>query len=116
MAGTKANKTSFKKGESPPKQKGMKNKTTIVKESLGLNRWQDMVNYVNGEGVEKYIQEMNKLTGRNYIIAYTSITEYIRPKLNRHTLEGELKKEITLNIVRGKPNTEQPSSGTGENS
>lgn len=35
---------------------------------------------------------------------------------NRHTLEGELKKEITLNIVRGKPNTEQPSSSTGESS
>jgi hypothetical protein len=76
-------KSSWKKGTSPIKAKGVKNKKTILKESLGLTNWNKLVSFIEHEGAEKMVEELQKLTGTSFSIAFQSITEFIKPKLSR---------------------------------
>jgi hypothetical protein len=100
--------TSFKPGERPTgRAKGTRNKTTILKESIGLASWEQLEGYLNTEGVSKLIQALECLEGLQYIKAYVSLMEYFKPKLSRHgqSLEGlpeGSKIEITLNLSEEK--------------
>ena len=96
--------TSFKPGERPTgRAKGTRNKTTLLKESIGLNSWEQLEDYLNTEGVSKLIQALECLEGVNYVKAYVSLMEYFKPKLSRHghsidKLPNSGIMEITLNL------------------
>lgn len=81
-------KTTWKKGEKPPvsKPKGAKSRSTKVKEALGLTGWERMCDYILNEGADKYVAEMEKLTGKDYHIAYNALTEFVKPKLSRQEM------------------------------
>ncbi|HRE52243.1 MAG TPA: hypothetical protein PK339_12525 [Flavitalea sp.] len=88
MAG--ATKGTWKKGRKPPvtRPKGSKNKRTLVKEAIGLDNWEGFEQFVRTDGATKLITEIKKLKGRNYVIAYQSLLEFIKPKLARQELTG----------------------------
>lgn len=71
-----------------PKGKSKEAKTR-VKEALGLTGWERLCNYILNEGSDKYIEEMMKLKGKDFNIAYNSLTEFVKPKLNRTTIVGD---------------------------
>lgn len=89
-------KSTWPKGQRPPVQrpKGSKNKKTLLKEAAGLSSWDKFKQFIENEGVEKCIQEINKLKGNQYLIAYGSLMEFVKPKLARTELSGDLKHEV----------------------
>lgn len=97
-----ASSTSFTSATAP-KGKSKEAKTKI-KEALGLTGWERLCNYILTEGAEKYVEEMMKLKGKDFHIAYNSLTEYVKPKLNRTTLSNDpdnplIPPSLTINII-----------------
>lgn len=70
-------------------KKGTKQKKTVLKESLGLTNWSKLRSFVENEGAEKLVTEMLNLNGKDFINAYTSLAEFVKPKLQRTTLLGD---------------------------
>lgn len=75
----------FKKGEKRAidagKKKGVKNKKTLILETFAKD-------IVDG-GMERFQTELNKLQGQNYVYAYLTLFEYVKPKLSRTTIQGD---------------------------
>ena len=98
------NDTSFKPGERKAgRQQGTKNKKTMLKESIGIDTWQQVENYLVTEGAEKLIDSMRQLKPGQFVYAYTGLLEYFRPKLSRQQLTAgtpgdEQEIVITMNI------------------
>lgn len=90
MAG-KGGRTSgtWKKGQNPVKKKGTRHKRTVLKESIGLSNWAKLKSFIENEGAEKLVSEMQGLSGKEFINAYSSLAEYVKPKLQRTTLAGD---------------------------
>lgn len=78
--------TSFKPGQNPTRKKGVKNKTTLVKEKLGLDGWERMCRYILNAGADKYIEELKKLKGKDFHVSYNALTEFVKPKLSRQEM------------------------------
>lgn len=74
-------KTGQKKLPNSGIKKGEKQKKTLILDNFAKD-------IVDG-GMEKFRTELNKLTGQNYVYAYLSIFEYVKPKLSRTTIEGD---------------------------
>lgn len=74
---------SFKAGKNKTggRQKGGKNKKTLVLQSFA-----EMI--IEG-GMEKFQREMNKLSGKDYVNAYLTLYEFVKPKLARAELKAE---------------------------
>lgn len=89
--------TTWKKGQNPTMPKGTKQKKTVLKESIGLKNWDQLKSFIEKEGAEKLVTEISKLNGKDYVIAYGMLAEYVKPKLNRVTLEGNPDKPIQVN-------------------
>lgn len=70
-------------------KKGTKQKKTRLKESLGLSNWQKLRSFIENEGAEKLVDEMLKLSGKEFITAYGTLAEYVKPKLQRTTVVGD---------------------------
>lgn len=96
--------TSFTSETAPKGKGGAKHDSTKVKESLGLTGWERLCDYILKDGADKYVEEMQKLKGKDFHIAYNSLTEYVKPKLNRTTLSNDpenplIPPSLTINIV-----------------
>lgn len=68
----------FKPGQSgnpKGKPKGTKSKKT--------KQWEDLSGHLLGKGADKFITELDKLKGKDYVDAYTKTMEYFKPKLSR---------------------------------
>ncbi len=63
------------------RQKGGKNKNTLLLETFA-------VTIVEG-GMERFQKELNKLSGKEYIKAYLTMFEYVKPKLARTEVKGD---------------------------
>lgn len=66
------------------KPKGAVDAKTKVKRELGLDNWNKLCEYVTNEGALKYIDTLEQLDQKDYIIAFNAILEYIKPKLIRN--------------------------------
>lgn len=69
--------------KTPGRKKGSKNRLTKVKELMGKSNWAYLKTYIETEGIEKLIKEMDKLKGKDYVNAWYHLAEYIKPKLHR---------------------------------
>lgn len=86
--------TTWKKGETPVKQKGMKSKKTLIKEALGLENWEGLVKYIETEGATKLVEEMGKLTGDKFAAAFRGMAEFVKPKLQH--IDAKIKANLHL--------------------
>ena len=91
------NNTTFKTGDNRVrKPKGAVSKKTKIAAKLGL-AWNDLQPYMEGAGIARYIAELEALNGRDYIIAYTAMLEYVKPKLARQEIITN-KPKHTINV------------------
>lgn len=72
------------------RSKGAKNKTTLAKELIQNNLWDEVSGWVTGEGVQKCKEEMMTLEGKDFVYSYMQFLEYFKPKLQRTTLDGKV--------------------------
>jgi hypothetical protein len=88
--------TTWKMGEQPVKKKGAKAKRTLIKEAIGLKNWEGFKSYLENEGATKLVEEMGKLKGRDYVMAFQAMTEFVKPKLARQEVKTEHSGTIAL--------------------
>ncbi len=76
------NKVRFQKGNNlGGRRKGVLNKNTQLKQSLSLHGWKELKDYVETHGISRFIAEMERLEGKDYIIAFLGILPYVKPKI-----------------------------------
>lgn len=63
------------------RQKGSVNKKTQLLEGFAVS--------VTAGGMDKFLRELKKLEGKQYVDSYLSVYEYVRPKLARTELTGK---------------------------
>ena len=80
----------FKKGNKKigGRKKGEANKKTLILDSFAKS-------VIDG-GMEKFNEELNKLTGATYVNAFMSLFEYVKPKLSRMEATVENKNNYDL--------------------
>jgi hypothetical protein len=93
--------TSWKRGQNPTRAKGQKSKTTLLKESMGLSNWDKLASFIKNEGAEKLVNELSDLEGKDFINSYSALAEYVKPKLQRTTIEGDPDKPISVSLTEG---------------
>lgn len=91
--------TSWGPGTNPKGKGSSKNTKTKIKEELGLTGWDALCQYIKTEGSDKLQQEMAKLNGKDYVNALSALIEYVKPKLNRTTVDGNLNHNIRKTVV-----------------
>ncbi len=86
-----ANETSFKPGNSGGgRPKGVLNKKTAIAKRIGLHMSEGKV-WVEGEGFTKFIEALEELEGKDYVIGYLSLLEYFKPKKARQEEPSDVK-------------------------
>ena len=70
-----------------PKKHGVTHKVTRIKEKVGLSTWDEFGNWLSTEGIKGYKERMDKLTDKEYIVAYNLVLEYFKPKLSRKQID-----------------------------
>ena len=76
-----------------PFQKGNKLATGRPKGALNekTSMWNNIGECISTWGAERFLQELNTLTGKDYIFAYTNIVEFFKPKLARNQNDTTVK-------------------------
>ena len=70
----------------PASSKRVKKRKTILKESIGLQSFEAVQEYILTKGAAKFVEEFGKLEGRNFTQNYLSALEFFKPKLQRTTI------------------------------
>ncbi len=90
----------FEKGK---EKTGGRNQGVVNKKT---EQWDIFATWCLEGGLEKFQEEMDKLSGKDFIKAYTDLLEYHKPKQARieHTGEdgGNIQIEITKTIIEKK--------------
>jgi hypothetical protein len=78
----------FEKGKNKTggRKKGLPNKKTAILDTFAQS-------VVDG-GMEKFKKELNKLEGKDFVNAYLSLFEYVKPKLSRMEMKAEVEAKI----------------------
>lgn len=105
-------KTTWNEETAPKKQKGTLNKKTRLKKALGISNWSELQNFIETTGIKKYVDELNKLDGKDFATAFTSITEFVKPKLARSEVLADVKTDITWSITKTYDSDKKTDSGT----
>jgi hypothetical protein len=75
----------FKKGDKRPlgagMQKGQKTQKT--------EQWEAISEYMVGDGLQRFSEEIKSLKGDKYIYIYMQLLEYFKPKLARQEVTGK---------------------------
>jgi hypothetical protein len=104
MASGGKRSTTWKPGTNPKMKKGTKRKATLLKEAFGVKTWEELKGFVEGPGLERLIAKMARLRPAQYATVFLSLTEFIKPKLQRTTIAGDptspIKTSMTINIVK----------------
>ena len=61
-------------------------------------QWNVFGDAIMNEHIEKFNEELSKLSGKDFVQAYTNILEYFQPKLQRTEIEQD--NEINIRIIR----------------
>lgn len=82
----------FKKGQ---KKKGGRAKGVPNKRS---EQWEKFVDYCLVSGLSKFEEEIKKLKGKDYVMAFTNLLEFHKPKQQRMQIEAKVQnKTYTIN-------------------
>lgn len=71
-------RTSFTPETAPKGKGGSKHHLTRIKERIGLENVQSVIDFLEGEGAGKFIDEMLALTGRDFVAAYLKAREIFK--------------------------------------
>ena len=89
--------------------------TQILKAELiveeNKNKWDLVSEKMTGEYAERFMQEMDALSGREFIRVYTKMIEYFKPKVTR--VEAKDKEEED-NVIRIEIHNSAPIKKQGE--
>lgn len=80
----------FKKGH-----KGLKPKGAISKKT---KLWEELGEYIVGEGAEMYMQYLKQQDPENFMKRYEMILEYFKPKQSRTLLGNDEGKQFKLDV------------------
>lgn len=92
-------------------RKGIKNKKTQLKEKVGLDSWNKLQEFILGEGMEKFIEEIKKMKGQQYAINLIQMIEYFKPKLARTESDINVKAEVKNFVIEL---SKESDSGNGD--
>lgn len=73
-------------------RKGIPNKKT--------QQWETFADYCLTGGLEKFQKELDSLSGKDFIIAFSNLLEFHKPKLARNENINEDKGELTIKVIR----------------
>lgn len=79
-------------GNPKGKPKGTKNKKS--------EQWNELSNYILNSGADRFIQEMEKLEGIDYISAYSKMICYFKPKLQSVSASVETIEPPVISIIK----------------
>jgi len=85
------------------RQIGSLNKTTLIVDTFAKT--------VVEQGMQRYLDEMEKLKGKAYVDAFLSVFEYVKPKLAR--IDTNVTGEITINWHEEKNYAIKPEADSG---
>lgn len=80
-----------KSGNSNGRPRGAKDKRTT--------QWEIFSAYCLEGGLKKFEEELNSLSGKDYVQAFTNLLEFHKPKLTRSTVTGENGNSIEVKIT-----------------
>lgn len=89
--------TSWGPGTNPIKPKGQLTKKTKLAQAAGVESWNDLKGWIEGPGIKKYVEEVQKLKGTQFTQELRNIAEFVRPKLARTEHVGQVE-QITYNV------------------
>lgn len=81
----------FTKGHKGFKPKGAKSSKTLVLDTFAKH-------VVEG-GMDKFQEELMKLSGKDFVYAYATFFEYVKPKLARTELVGKDGHKLTVEVI-----------------
>lgn len=84
------NRTSFTPATAPKGKGGSKHHLTLVKEAVGLANFQTLIEYVNGEGADRFLQELRALEGPAYVAAYLKAREILKLDSKPGAMSGNI--------------------------
>ena len=91
-----------------PISEELEEKLVEVTESNLEDKWSKIKDAMEGPFAERFLREMEALSGREFIRVYTKMLEYFKPKIVR--VEGEKQEEkdnvIRIEIFNSKPTEE----------
>ena len=103
MGAKYANKTSFKVGSSPIRQKGTLAKKTLLKQKINKVITSDIGEYMNDGGIAGLLADIELLPLKERVIARLALLEYAKPKLSRMEVSVETTNAI-VNVFGMIPN------------
>ncbi len=106
------NRTSYTPETAPKGKGGSTHLKTRLKEQIGLNDWETLSNYVENEGAARFLNEMQQLQGRDFVLCYLKLLEYFKPRPKAaeppaQTPSAEMRPVIVQIQRRPKPNKEK---------
>lgn len=63
-------------------------------------QWQVFTQYCMNGGLERFEQELNSLEGKDFVVAFSNILEFTKPRLARITHSGDPEQPINV-IFKG---------------
>lgn len=100
MKNAKKRGTPFTKDRQPPSSaKRVKKRKTIVKESVGLESWESIQDYLLTKGAKKFIDSIHALNDRAFAFTYLQAMEYFKPKLSRTELTGKEGEDLQVSFT-----------------
>ncbi len=83
--------------ENSGRKKGSLNKKTLIAKAAGVENWNDLAGWIEGPGIKRYVEEIQKLKGIQFTQELRNIAEFVRPKLARTEHAGHVE-TITYNV------------------
>jgi hypothetical protein len=83
--------TTFKPGQTIARKPKGPNAKTLLLENFAQT--------ITEGGMERFQQELNKLSGKEYINAYLALFDFVKPKLSRVEVKDETPKDYRPQII-----------------
>ncbi len=81
---------------------GRKTGSINKRTKIGAKKWSKLENYLLGPGLEKFINELDKLSGKDFTNNFKEVIEYVKPKQARTEHVGDpnqpINHTVTLNL------------------
>ena len=81
----------------PDENRTLEEKVLDFTES-GVTKWDILANKMNGDFSERFVREMDMLSGREFVRTYLKMLEYFKPKIVRIEKKDEEEKDTVIRV------------------